>query len=222
MEFFMSGHYFIIGGAGEPLYPLFNSIAGLIKKPVNVAYLDAADKNAHNFTQKFEDNFHATFTDGVFKRLDLTVDTQNDELEGTLEAANVLYMNGGDEVLLAEIVEFHGLKEHFQSIYNRGGCVGGISAGGIILSDTYVTARNGKITTDRGLKLLGGVAIAAHMDRESEYDARFKLLKESASYDCINSAFGVGRNAAVLFSDKERHEFIKGIESKPAVVFKII
>lgn len=209
----------MIGGTGSDfkLQSLFNKVARLTgrSKPV-VAYLDAANGNQHLYTDKLESAFRQAFPKGEFMRLDLGADgSSSQNAADVLAKADMIYMDGGNLESLVATLNCHNIKPHLQAAFQRGACVGGMSAGGLVLGQYAVNRTSDRrYELTQGLDLIKGTALAAHIDRPEERMHRLSVLDYAYSEIPTRSAFGVGANHALLIDDPDRPHpvVIQGVE----------
>ncbi len=126
------------------------------------------------------------------------------ELAAVLEGATGVFMTGGNQLKLAQVVAGTAVGDGVLAAYERGAVVAGTSAGASIMSshmismgDEGVTPRQRASQLSVGLGLLPEVIVDQHFDQRSRYGRLMSLVALSPSL----LGMGIDEDTAALVTD---------------------
>jgi cyanophycinase len=109
-------------------------------------------------------------------------------LSEVLADVDGIFMTGGNQLILAAVIAGTRFGDAIRAAYDRGGVVGGTSAGASAVSEHMVafgdegdTPRQGTAGLAAGLGLLSGVVIDQHFDQRTRYGRLLSLVARSPS-----------------------------------------
>jgi cyanophycinase len=133
---------------------------------------------------------------------------EDPELVALVDAATGIYVSGGSQLRLSQLLPGTALGDAIHRAHDRGCVVGGTSAGASIMSDFMismgdegVTPRQRASQISAGLGLLRGVVIDQHFDQRSRYGRLLSVIAPSPHLLGI----GIDEDTAIVVSD--RREF---------------
>jgi peptidase E len=201
----VSGHILAIGGGGvlSPGSKLERQLLELSGKPRPlVAYLPTATADSDE---------PIALATGVFGRRECELDvvTLFGMPEGAAErvaAADVVYVNGGNTANMLAIWRVHGVDRALREVWQRGGVLGGWSAGANCWFEDSVTDSFGPRLRElgAGLGLLPG-SFCPHYDTEVERRGTYtRLVREGI----LPSGYAADDDAAFHFAGTELREVV--------------
>jgi cyanophycinase len=132
-------------------------------------------------------------------------------LVGQLAAATGIFMTGGNQLKLAQLVVGSALGDAIVDAHRRGVVVAGTSAGASIMSahmialgEEGVTPRQRASQLSAGLGLLPGVIVDQHFDQRSRYGRLLSMVALSPHL----IGMGIDENTAALVTDGRRVEVV--------------
>ncbi len=132
-------------------------------------------------------------------------------LAAATAAATGIYLTGGNQVKLSQIVTGTALGNAIHNAHDRGVVVGGTSAGASIMSNHMIalgpegiTPRQGASQVSAGLGLLDGVIIDQHFDQRGRYGRLMSVVAASPSLLGI----GIDENTAIVVTERRWVEVI--------------
>lgn len=132
-------------------------------------------------------------------------------LVAPLEAATGVFMTGGNQLKLAQVVGGTPVAHAIHAAYARGSVVAGTSAGASIMSthmismgDEGVTPRQRSSQLSAGLGLLPDVVVDQHFDQRGRYGRLLSLVAQSPSL----LGMGIDEDTAAVITDGTRLEVI--------------
>ncbi len=132
-------------------------------------------------------------------------------LTAVLEDATGIFMTGGNQLKLAQVVTGTPVGRAIHDAYARGCVVAGTSAGASIMSshmismgDEGVTPRQRASQLSAGLGLLPDVVVDQHFDQRGRYGRLLSLVAQSPAL----LGMGVDENTAALITDGHRLEVL--------------
>ena len=128
-----------------------------------------------------------------------------------LEQATGIFMTGGNQLKLAQVIAGTAVAQAIHDAYLRGCIVAGTSAGASIMSshmismgDEGVTPRQRSSQLSAGLGLLPDVVIDQHFDQRGRYGRLLSLVAQSPSL----LGMGIDEDTAALVTDGRRLEVL--------------
>jgi len=132
-------------------------------------------------------------------------------LSATIDQATGVFMTGGNQLKLAQVVTGTPVAQAIHAAYARGCVVAGTSAGASIMSahmismgDEGVTPRHRTSQLSAGLGLLPDVVVDQHFDQRGRYGRLLSLVAQSPSL----LGMGVDEDTAALVTDGHRLEVL--------------
>ena len=165
----------------------------------------------------FQDEVVASYTE-VFTRLGAPgvqvvnpatrADAHDPELVARLDDATGIFMSGGSQLRLSQLLPGTPLGEALHRAHDRGAVVGGTSAGASIMSDFMISMGEEGITPRQrgsqlsaGLGLLSGVVLDQHFDQRSRYGRLMSVIAPSPHL------LGIGIDEVTAIVVSGRREF---------------
>ena len=127
----------------------------------------------------------------------------------SLRKAKIIFIGGGDQSRMMQLIEGSTVKEIIQEAYRKGATIGGTSAGAAIMSELMITGnqlldtayqstfpvlRSENLELKKGLGLLDSVIIDMHFVARSRYNRLFSAILEHPDYQCI----GIDEATAII------------------------
>lgn len=116
------------------------------------------------------------------------VESENEELIARIDEATGIFISGGNQLKLSQLIVGTPLGDAMVRAYERGAVVAGTSAGASIMSqfmismgEEGVTPRQRSSQLTQGLGLVPGVIIDQHFDQRSRYGRLLSLVAGSPS-----------------------------------------
>ncbi|GAB3594223.1 cyanophycinase [Angustibacter peucedani] len=198
----------IIGGAEDKLGP-----ARVLRRFVRLAGGTDARVVVIPTASSVEDEMVVVYR-SVFQRLGVPTVTavrpqtrteaDDPELAAALDDATGVFMTGGNQLKLAQVVAGTAVGDAVLAAYERGAVVAGTSAGASIMSshmismgDEGVTPRQRASQLSVGLGLLPQVIVDQHFDQRSRYGRLLSLVALSPSL----LGMGIDEDTAALVTD---------------------
>ena len=139
------------------------------------------------------------------------LDCDDPALLAPLDEATGIFMTGGNQLKLAQVVAGTPVSQAIHAAYARGCVVAGTSAGASIVSshmismgDEGVTPRQRTSQLSAGLGLLPDVVIDQHFDQRGRYGRLLSLVAQSPSL----LGMGIDEDTAALVMDGHRLEVL--------------
>lgn len=210
-------HLMVVGGAEDKVgrarvLRRFLRLAG--GKRARVAVLPTASSVPQEMVEVYEAVFSrlgAAEVIGIEPRSRAAA--ADDELTSRLDGVTGIYMTGGNQLKLAQVVAGTPLAEAIHAAYRRGTVIGGTSAGASVMS-THMISMGGEGVTPRqrasqlsaGFGLIGGVVVDQHFDQRARYGRLMSIVAQSPSLLGV----GVDEDTAALITDERRLEVVGG------------
>lgn len=200
----MSGHVLAIGGgavlaAGSRLEELLLQLSPA-RRP-RVAFLPTAAGDADERIELFEEAFGGRDCEREIVRLFGVPDRPAERVA----AADVVYVNGGNTANALALWRVHGVDRALRDVWQRGGVLGGWSAGAICWFEDSVTDSFGPLRELRdGLALLAGT-FCPHYDAEPERRPVYtRLVREGG----LAPGYAADDDAAFVFRGTQLVEVV--------------
>lgn len=131
-------------------------------------------------------------------------DGRNPEHVAMLERCGVIFISGGDQLRLTNVLGASPLLEAMRCARERGTVIAGTSAGAAAMSATMIyngsaadALRKGAVKMSAGLSFIEGVVIDSHFLERG----RFTRLMEVGATNPEYAGIGIGEDAAVIVHD---------------------
>ena len=210
---------FVVGGAEDRV-----GKASLLRQFVKLAGGRRARLVVVPTASSLQDDVVASYTE-VFDRLgaaDVTVvnpatrdDAHDPEAVRATEQASGVFITGGSQLRLSQLIPGTPLGAALHGAYERGCVVGGTSAGASIMSDFMISMGDEGVTPRQrasqltaGLGLLPGVVIDQHFDQRARYGRLLSVVATSPHL----LGLGIDEDTAVVVRDR-RHFTVHGTGS---------
>ncbi len=199
---------FIIGGAEDRV-----GRASLLRQFVKLSGGRRARLVLIPTASSFQDEVVHSYTE-VFTRLGapgLSVvnpatraDSHDPDLVALLDDATGVFMSGGSQLRLSQLLPGTPLGEALHRAHDRGAVIGGTSAGASIMSDFMISMGDEGITPRQrasqisaGLGLVRGVVVDQHFDQRSRYGRLMSVIAPSPHLLGI----GIDEDTAMVVTD---------------------
>ncbi len=203
---------FIIGGAEDRV-----GRASLLRQFVKLSGGRRARLVLIPTASSFQDEVVDSYTE-VFTRLGAPglavvnpatrADSHDPELVAQVDDATGVFMSGGSQLRLSQLLPGTPLGEALHRAHDRGAVIGGTSAGASIMSDFMISMGDEGITPRQrasqisaGLGLVRGVVVDQHFDQRSRYGRLMSVIAPSPHLLGI----GIDEDTAMVVTDG--HEF---------------
>jgi cyanophycinase len=140
-------------------------------------------------------------------------DAASDDIVGMIRRSDVIFISGGDQMRLTNILGATAALEAIRARHAEGAVIAGTSAGAACQSQTMVyggaandSLRKGAVKMTAGFGLVAGVIIDTHFLERG----RFSRLMEVGATNPEYLGIGLGEDAAVLFEEAVIHAFGPG------------
>jgi len=114
-----------------------------------------------------------------------------------LVEATAVWMSGGDQSLLTAAYRHTAVEREMHKLLNRGGVIGGTSAGAAVMSSVMITGGNSHAQVGEGFGLLSGVVVDQHFQNRNRKDRLLDVLEKNPSY----VGLGIDEETAVIVND---------------------
>ena len=169
-----------------------------------VLFLPTASQDNPSYIQLFY-QYYGDKLGCLVDDLQLISQTYSDEeIRTKIEAADIIYVGGGDTRLMLEVWRKHHLDIYLKIAYEKGSILAGLSAGAVCwfeyyANTDYMETENLPLDLLKGLSFLSGFAMP-----------HFDILPLSLKQDIISllkqrnlSGFGIDECAALVFEDEK-------------------
>jgi cyanophycinase len=119
----------------------------------------------------------------------------SDEFAKPLEEATGVWFSGGDQARLTDLYRGTKVEQQLQKLLERGGVIGGTSAGAAVMSQTmikYGTAREAVL--DEGFNFLSGAVVDQHFTQRGRHTRLLGVLGQNPN----KIGIGVDENTCVV------------------------
>ena len=113
--------------------------------------------------------------------------------------ATGVWISGGDQRYLAEIYVDTEVEHQLQALLERGGVVGGVSAGAAIMTQTMIVGGSDPVLEERGFDLLPGTVVDQHFSQAQSHPATAQRLGRSPRL----IGLGIDEHTAVVIERSE-------------------
>ncbi len=199
---------FIIGGAEDRV-----GRASLLRQFVKLSGGRRARLVLIPTASSFQDEVVHSYTE-VFTRLGAPglsvvnpatrLDSHDPDLVALLDDATGVFMSGGSQLRLSQLLPGTPIGEALHRAHDRGAVIGGTSAGASIMSDFMISMGDEGITPRQrasqisaGLGLVRGVVVDQHFDQRSRYGRLMSVIAPSPHLLGI----GIDEDTAMVVTD---------------------
>ncbi len=142
------------------------------------------------------------------------------EFAKPLTEATAVWFSGGDQSRLTEAYRDTLVAKELAKLFQRGGMIGGTSAGAAVLSDLMITGGKDETTTATGLGFLPGVVVDQHFNERKRLARLQGVVAKNPGYvglgiDEATAVIAKGRTLKVLGEGTVTATWAKS-ETKPA------
>ena len=121
----------------------------------------------------------------------------NDDFVKPLDSATAIWFSGGAQSRLAEAYQGTATQEAIQQLFQRGGVVGGTSAGAAIQSNVMIESGNPRPKLSKGFDLMPNSIIDQHFLKRNRFN---RLLHAVRKYP-DRTGIGIDESTALVFSN---------------------
>ena len=108
--------------------------------------------------------------------------------------ATAVWFSGGDQSLLTAAYQGTAVERELHKLLERGGVIGGTSAGAAVMSSVMITGGNPHAEIGRGFGFLAGVVVDQHFQNRNRKDRLLEVLAKNP--DCFG--LGIDEETAVV------------------------
>lgn len=173
----------------------------------NMVFFGTASHDSMPYFNSFRKTYTSVFDIKAEVALSVYGEMSKDKIFGKIDAADGVYVGGGDTVYMLEKWKETGIDEKLIKAYGEGKIVCGLSAGAIcwfenMYSDYEIMrGESGEYKMHKGLGLIRGTACPHFDEREKDFfDA---CLKEN-----VKTAYCIENDAAVVFKNGEYYKTV--------------
>jgi len=120
--------------------------------------------------------------------------------------ATGVWISGGNQRYLAEIYVDTEVERQLQALLDRGGVVGGVSAGAAIMTQTMIVGGSDPVLEERGFDLLPGTVVDQHFLKRNRTQRLLNVL--AGHRDLIG--LGIDEHTAVVIERERGHWSVIG------------
>lgn len=166
----------------------------------NALFIGTASHDSMPYFNSFRKTYTSVFDIKAEVALIVYGEMDLEKIAAKIDAADMLYIGGGNTLFMLDKWKEAGLTEHIISAYEKGKIICGLSAGAIcwfndMYTDSYkLDGKTDGYVMEKGLGILEG-AMCPHFD-EREKDFTETVIREK-----IPKAYCVENNAALVFID---------------------
>lgn len=217
-EVFTMDKYLIAIGGGEiknkTTLKIDEYIAELAKrhageKRANGLFIGTASHDSMPYFNSFRKTYTSVFDIKAEVALIVYGEMNAEHIQSKIDAADFIYVGGGDTVFMLEKWKETGLDKMILAAYEEGKIICGLSAGAICwFTDMYtdyeiMRGESSSYVMKKGLGLLRGAITPHFNDREADF---IPALRSAG----ITEAYGVENDAAIVFKNGE---FLRSLSS---------
>jgi cyanophycinase len=175
------GTLFIAGGGPTPehVYDEFRRLAG--GKSARIVIIPSgrkfqSEQDLRNMFSKW-----TTYALESLRFLDpkSREDADSDEFAAAVDAATGVWLSGGEQGRIADLFRGTASEKAIKRLLERGGVVGGISAGAAVQSDVMIRYGRTEAQLDRGLGLLRNAVVDQHFGQRSRQQRLLNALEKN-------------------------------------------
>lgn len=176
-----SGSLLMVGGGkiSDPIRTRFLELAGgkkakLVVVPTASARIDRGEVSSSYLFWRAQD---VTSVDVLHTRS--REQASDPTFLQPLESATGVWLGGGDQSRLTETYLGTGVLRELKKVLERGGVVGGTSAGASVMSEIMVTGGTTRATTGQGFGFLPGFIVDQHFTNRNRLGRLMSVLPEN-------------------------------------------
>jgi len=115
-----------------------------------------------------------------------------------LVEATAVWMSGGDQSLLTAAYRGTAVERELHKLLDRGGVIGGTSAGAAVMSSVMITGGNPHAHVGEGFGLLSGIVVDQHFQNRKRKDRLLRVLEKNPDY----LGLGIDEETAVIVNER--------------------
>ena len=178
-------------------------------KRANALFIGTASHDSMPYFNSFRKTYTSVFDIKAEVALMVYGEMSIEKIQGKIEAADMIYVGGGDTVYMLEKWKETGVDKMLIDAYNNGKIICGLSAGAICwFKDMYtdyeiMRGQSSEYVLKKGLGVLDGAMCPHFNEREADF---FNALKKGV----IDGAYCVENDCAIEFVDGKFTKVING------------
>ena len=178
-------------------------------KRANALFIGTASHDSMPYFNSFRKTYTSVFDIKAEVALMVYGEMSIEKIQGKIEAADMIYVGGGDTVYMLEKWKETGVDKMLIDAYNNGKIICGLSAGAICwFKDMYtdyeiMRGQSSEYVLKKGLGVLDGAMCPHFNEREADF---FNALKKGV----IDGAYCVENDCAIEFVDGKFSKVING------------
>ena len=178
-------------------------------KRANALFIGTASHDSMPYFNSFRKTYTSVFDIKAEVALMVYGEMSIEKIQGKIEAADMIYVGGGDTVYMLEKWKETGVDKMLIDAYNNGKIICGLSAGAICwFKDMYtdyeiMRGQSSEYVLKKGLGVLDGAMCPHFNERETDF---FNALKKGV----IDGAYCVENDCAIEFVDGKFSKVING------------
>jgi cyanophycinase len=194
------GTLFICGGGPLParVVDRFFEIAGSAKARIVIVMTASASANSPEAEARFSSWKQRPHLSLDFFHARNRLDADSPEYCRKLEDATALWFVGGNQNWIAETYLGTLAERLFHSVLDRGGVIGGTSAGAAIMTRTMIAGGCNEPVISTGFGFLPGAIVDQHFRKRN----RFSRLKQALEFRPGHFGIGVDESTALIVSGR--------------------
>ena len=172
------------------------------EKRANALFIGTASHDSMPYFNSFRKTYTSVFDIKAEVALMVYGEMSVEKIAGKIEAADCIYIGGGDTVFMLEKWKEFGIDKMIIDAYNQGKIICGLSAGAICwFKDMYtdyeiMRGQSSEYVLKKGLGVLDGAMCPHFNEREEDFTAALKK-------GVITGAYCVDNDCAIEFVDGE-------------------
>ncbi|MBO5067134.1 MAG: peptidase E [Clostridia bacterium] len=179
------------------------------EKRANALFIGTASHDSMPYFNSFRKTYTSVFDIKAEVALMVYGEMSMEKIAGKIDAADMIYVGGGDTVYMLEKWKETGATKMLIDAYNQGKIICGLSAGAICwFKDMYtdyeiLRGQSSEYVLKKGLGVLGGAMCPHFNEREQDFTCALKK-------GVIKSAYCVENDCAIEFVDGKFTKVISG------------
>lgn len=178
-------------------------------KRANALFIGTASHDSMPYFNSFRKTYTSVFDIKAEVALMVYGEMSIEKIKGKIDAADMIYVGGGDTVYMLEKWKETGVDKMLIDAYNQGKIICGLSAGAICwFTDMYtdyeiMRGQSSEYVLKKGLGVLDGAMCPHFNEREKDFTAALKK-------GVIKGAYCVENDCAIEFVDGKFSKVIEG------------
>ena len=179
------------------------------EKRANALFIGTASHDSMPYFNSFRKTYTSVFDIKAEVALMVYGEMSVEKIQGKIEAADCIYIGGGDTIFMLEKWKEFGIDKMLIDAYNQGKIICGLSAGAIcwfenIYTDSDLVEREGAYSMQKGLGWLDGRISPHYNERVNDFDEVMLSLPKG------ETAYGIENLAALEFVNGKLTRAING------------